>query len=127
MGNFHNECYWERIKIGVGPTPIKTEEGWLLIYHGVQSTCNGYTYSMGVAWLDLENPSIVKYRANRYLLAPEENYEITGFIPNCIFPCSALTDSNGRINIYYGVADTNMAVAHTTVDKLLAFVKKYNG
>ena len=127
MKNFHNEAYWERIKIGAGPTPIKTEEGWLLIYHGVQATCNGFTYSVGVALLDLEDPSIVKYRANRYLLSPEDVYEVTGFTPNCIFPCSAITDSSGRIAIYYGAADTNMAIAFTTVDKLLEFVKRYNG
>lgn len=127
MENFHNECYWERIKIGAGPTPIKTDEGWLLIYHGVQATCNGYTYSMGVALLDLEDPSIVKYRANRYLLTPEESYEVTGFTPNCIFPCSALVNDDGKVAIYYGAADTNMAVAFTTVDKLLDFVKTYNG
>ena len=126
MQNFHNKHYWERIKIGAGPTPIKTEEGWLLIYHGVQATCNGFTYSMGVALLDLEDPSIVKYRANRYLLAPEELYELTGFTPGCVFPCSALTDSSGKVTIYYGAADTTMAVAFTTVEKLLAFVKKYN-
>ena len=126
MKNFHNEAYWERVKIGAGPTPIKTDEGWLLIYHGVQATCNGFTYSMGVALLDLEDPSIVKYRANRYLLSPEELYETTGFTPNCIFPCSAITDSNGKVAIYYGAADTNMAVAFTTVDKLLEFVKKYS-
>ena len=126
MKNFHNEAYWERIKIGAGPTPIKTSEGWLLIYHGVQATCNGFTYSIGVALLDLNDPSKVKYRANRYLLSPEEIYEVTGFTPNCIFPCSALTDSKGRIAIYYGAADTNMALAFTTVEKLLKFVKKYN-
>ena len=126
MKNFHNQAYWERIKIGAGPTPIKTEEGWIIIYHGVQATCNGFTYSMGVALLDLYDPSKVIARANRYLLSPEEIYEVTGFTPNCIFPCSAITDSNGKIAIYYGVADTNMAIAFTTVDKLLEFVKKYN-
>jgi len=114
MENFHNDYYWERIKIGAGPTLIKTEEGWLLIYHGVQAMCNGYTYSMGVAFLDLDDPSVVKYRANRYLLSPEEVYEITVLTPNCIFPCSAIVDGDREIAIYYGVADTNMAVAFTT-------------
>ena len=126
MKNFHREAYWERIKIGAGPTPIKTDEGWLLIYHGVQATCNGFTYSVGVALLDLDDPSKVKYRANRYLFSPEEVYEVTGFTPNCIFPCSALVDSKGRVAIYYGSADTNMAIAFTTVEKLLGFVKKFN-
>lgn len=118
--------FWERIKIGAGPAPIKTEEGWLLIYHGVQQTCNAWTYSVGVMLLDLKDPSKVLYKAKRYLLTPEESYETTGFTNNVCFPCSALCDKNGRITIYYGVADTNMAIAFTTVDKLLEFVKKYN-
>lgn len=127
MKNFHlGNNFWERIKIGAGPAPIKTDEGWLLIYHGVQATCNGFVYSMGVALLDLQDPSIVKYRANRLLLEAKESYETTGFTSNVVFPTGALTDSNGRIAIYYGVADTNMAIAFTTVDKLLEFVKKYD-
>ena len=127
MKNFHlGNNFWERIKIGAGPAPIKTDEGWLLIYHGVQATCNGFVYSMGVALLDLQDPSIVKYRANRLLLEAKESYETTGFTSNVVFPTGALTDSNGRIAIYYGAADTNMAIAFTTVDKLLEFVKKYD-
>ena len=118
--------FWERIKIGAGPVPIKTEEGWLLIYHGVQQTCNAWTYSFSVMLLDLNDPSKVLYKAKRYLLTPEEIYEMAGFTDNVCFPCSALCDSNGRVSIYYGVADTNMAIAFTTVDKLLEFVKKYN-
>jgi len=127
MKNFHlGNNFWERIKIGAGPAPIKTDEGWILIYHGVQATCNGWSYSIGVAVLDLEDPSKVKYRANRLLMGAEEPYERTGFTSNVIFPTGALTDSKGRICIYYGAADTNMAIAFTTVEKLLAFAKKYN-
>lgn len=127
MKNFHlSNNYWERIKIGAGPTPIKTKEGWLLIYHGVQHTCSGFTYSFGVALLDLNNPSKVLKRADRYLLTPEKNYERTGFSNNVCFPCSALVDEDGHITIYYGVADTNMAIAFTTIDKLLKFVDKFN-
>lgn len=126
MKNFLNDCYWERIKIGAGPAPIKTDEGWLLIYHGVQKTCNSLTYSFGVALLDLEDPSKVLYRGNRYLLTPEKGYERIGFADNVCFPCAALADTEGRIAIYYGAADTNMAIAFTTVDKLLEFVKKYD-
>lgn len=128
MKAFHNENYWERIKIGSGPAPIKTDEGWILIYHGVQETCNGLTYSFGVAVLDLDDPSKVKYRGSRYLLTPEVgyDYETIGFTPNVVFPCTALADSQGRVAIYYGAADTNMAIAFTTVDKLLEFAKKYN-
>lgn len=128
MKNFHTGYnYWERVKIGAGPAPIKTDEGWILIYHGVQKTCNAMTYSFGVAVLDLDDPSKVKYRADRYLLTPEEIYERVGFTDNVCFPCAALVDSQGKVTIYYGVADTNMAIAFTTVDKLIDFAKKYNG
>lgn len=117
----HN--FWEAVKIGAGPAPIKTEEGWLLIYHGVQKTCNGWTYSMGCMLLDLNDPSKVLYKAKEYLLTPEETYERVGFTTNTIFPTTALCDSEGHITIYYGVADTNMAMAFTTVERLLEFVK----
>lgn len=126
MKNFYNKSYWERIKIGAGPVPIKTEEGWILLYHGVQHTCNAFTYSVGVAVLDLEDPSKVKYRATRYLLTPEELYEMIGFSGYTIFPCSALVDSEGKVAIYYGAADSNMGIAFTTVEKLLKFAKDYS-
>ena len=127
MKNFHqNESFWERIKIGAGPTPIKTDEGWLIIYHGVQGNCNGFVYSFGVALLDLEDPTKVKYRSRRYLMTPEKEYETVGFTSNVLFPCSALVDDSGEIAIYYGAADTTMGIAFTTVDKLLEFVKKYS-
>ena len=118
--------YWERKKIGAGPAPIKTDEGWLLIYHGVQATISDYTYSFGVMLLDLNDPTKVLYKAKRYLLTPEEPYERSGFCDNVCFPCAALCDSEGKVTIYYGVVDTNMAIAFTTVDKLLEFVKKYD-
>lgn len=117
----HN--FWEAVKIGAGPAPIKTDEGWLLIYHGVQKTCNGWTYSMGAMLLDLNDPSKVLFKAKEFLMSPEEDYERIGFTPNVMFPTTALCDSKGHITIYYGVADTNMAIAFTTVEKLLWFVK----
>lgn len=126
MKNFYKESYWEGTKIGAGPAPIWTEEGWLLIYHGVTGNCNGLVYSMGVALLDSDDPSVVKYRSRRFLMTPEKPYETVGFTPNVVFPCTALADTKGRITIYYGAADTTLAVAFTTADKLLKFVKEYN-
>ena len=118
--------FWERIKIGAGPAPIKTKEGWLLIYHGVQATCNGWTYSFSVALLDLKDPSKVLYKAKRYLLTPEEDYERVGFTNNVVFPTASLVDEEGHVTIYYGCADTHVGIAFTTIEKLLKFVKKYN-
>lgn len=122
-----NESAWQSTKIGPGPTPIETDEGWLLIYHGVITTCNGFVYRMGAALLDLDEPWRVKYRSKDYLLAPWELYECVGDVPNVVFPCAALTDSaTGRIAIYYGCADTVTGIAFTTVDELLHFVKEHS-
>lgn len=122
-----NDSAWQSTKVGPGPSPIETDEGWLLIYHGVITTCNGFVYRMGAALLDLDEPWRVKYRSKDYLLAPWELYECVGDVPNVVFPCAALTDSaTGRIAIYYGCADTVTGIAFTTVDELLRFVKEHN-
>ncbi len=120
-----DESAWQSTKVGPGPIPIKTEEGWLLIYHGVITTCNGFVYRMGVALLDLEKPWKVLARSKEYILAPHEYYECVGDVPNVTFPCAALTDADtGRITIYYGCADTVTGMAFTTVDELLAATRR---
>ena len=117
---------WQSTKIGPGPVPIETEEGWLLIYHGVLTTCNGYVYRMGCALLDLEEPWKVKKRSRDYILAPYEYYECVGDVPNVTFPCAALCDApTGRIAIYYGCADTVTGLAFTTVDELISHMDEY--
>ena len=116
---------WESTKIGAGPTPIETDEGWLCFYHGVQTSCNGYVYSMGAAIMDKDEPWKVLHRADSYLLNPMTDYECVGDVPNVCFPCSTLTDAKtGRIAIYYGGADTVVALAFTTVDETIDFIKK---
>lgn len=122
-----NESAWQSTKIGPGPTPIETDEGWLMLYHGVITTCNGYVYRMGSALLDIDRPWEVKYRTKDYILAPHELYECVGDVPNVVFPCAALTDADtGRIAIYYGCADTVTGLAFTTVDELLRFTKEHS-
>lgn len=117
---------WQITKIGPGPIPIETEEGWLLIYHGVINTCNGFVYRMGCALLDLEEPWKVKMRSKYYILGPEELYECVGDVPNVVFPCTALADKEtGRICIYYGCADTVIGMAFTTLDRLMAHMEKH--
>jgi len=121
MGRSDN--WWENLKIGAGAAPIETDRGWLLFYHGVVNTCNGYVYSIGAAVLDLDEPSKVLHRCENYLLAPEEWYEERGFVPNVCFPCAALTDSaTGRIAIYYGCADSYVGVAFTTIDEVWNYI-----
>jgi beta-1,4-mannooligosaccharide/beta-1,4-mannosyl-N-acetylglucosamine phosphorylase len=115
---------WQSTKIGAGPTPIETSEGWLLIYHGVLNSCNGYVYSAGVALLDLEQPWKVIHRSAPYLISPQTHYECIGDVPNVVFPCAALADApTGRIAIYYGAADTVTCLAYSNVNELLDFVK----
>jgi beta-1,4-mannooligosaccharide/beta-1,4-mannosyl-N-acetylglucosamine phosphorylase len=117
---------WQSTKVGPGPTPIETDEGWLMIYHGVLTSCNGFVYRMGAALLDINEPWKVLGRAAWYILGPELPYEQVGDVPNVTFPCAALTDADtGRICIYYGCADTVTGLAFTTVDELLQFIKAH--
>lgn len=119
-----NESAWQSTKIGAGPIPIETDEGWLLFYHGVLNSCNGFVYSFGAALLDIDKPWIVKYRSKPYMLSPQTIYECVGDVPNVVFPCAALTDSEtGRIAIYYGCADTTTGIVFTTVDDTINFIK----
>jgi beta-1,4-mannooligosaccharide/beta-1,4-mannosyl-N-acetylglucosamine phosphorylase len=115
---------WQSTKIGAGPIPIETSEGWLLIYHGVLTSCNGFVYSFGAALLDLDQPWQVIARGEPYLLAPQAPYERTGDVPNVAFPCAALVDGDtGRMAIYYGGADTVVCLAFAYADEIVEFVK----
>jgi beta-1,4-mannooligosaccharide/beta-1,4-mannosyl-N-acetylglucosamine phosphorylase len=116
---------WQSTKIGAGPCPIETREGWLLIYHGVLASCNGFTYSAGAALLDLDEPWKVIRRSHSYLISPQEIYECAGDTPNVVFPTAALVDApTGRMAIYYGAADTCTCLAFARVDEILDFLKK---
>ncbi len=118
---------WQATKVGSGPTPIETSEGWLLIYHGVLTSCNGFVYSFGAALLDLERPWRVIHRTRPYLLNPRDSYECVGDVPNVTFPCAALWDPpTGRMAIYYGGADTVTCLAFTKLDELIAFIKEHS-
>lgn len=115
---------WQSTKVGAGPIPIETSEGWLMIYHGVLTSCNGFTYSMGAAILDIEKPWKVLYRTEPYLMSPQTLYECVGDTQNVVFPCSALVDADtGRIAIYYGAADTVTGLAYSKIDELIEFIK----
>jgi beta-1,4-mannooligosaccharide/beta-1,4-mannosyl-N-acetylglucosamine phosphorylase len=115
---------WESTKVGAGPIPIETDEGWLVIYHGVLTSCNGFVYSMGAALLDLDEPWRVIARPSDYLLSPQLPYEQVGDVPNVVFPCAALVDEAAdRLTVYYGGADTVVCMAHGHLSELLAFVR----
>jgi beta-1,4-mannooligosaccharide/beta-1,4-mannosyl-N-acetylglucosamine phosphorylase len=109
---------WESTKIGAGPVPIETPSGWLLIYHGVLTSCNGFVYHYGMALLDLEQPWKVIRRYAQYLMSPQMPYELAGDVPNVVFPCAALQDGD-KLAIYYGAADTCTCLAFANVNELL--------
>jgi len=115
---------WQSTKIGAGPIPIETTEGWLMIYHGVLTSCNGFVYSFGAALLDIDTPWKVLYRTRPYILSPQKLYECVGDVPNVAFPCAAVCDApTGRLAIYYGGADTVVCLAFAQVDELIGFIK----
>jgi beta-1,4-mannooligosaccharide/beta-1,4-mannosyl-N-acetylglucosamine phosphorylase len=115
---------WEGTKIGAGPVPIETTDGWLLIYHGVLTSCNGFVYHCGAALLDLDQPWNVLHRPEPYLMSPQRLYECVGDVPNVVFPCAALADAaTGRLAIYYGAADTVTCLAFAQIDEMIAWMK----
>jgi len=117
---------WQATKVGGGPAPIETPEGWLLIYHGVLTSCNGFVYSAGVALLDMDQPWKVIARSAPYVLSPQTAYECVGDVPNVVFPCATLCDpATGRLAVYYGAADTVTALAFGYVDDLVNFAKHH--
>ncbi len=116
---------WQTMKLGAGPIPIETSEGWLMIFHGVLRSCNGYVYSFGSALLDLEKPWKVIARSGPYLIAPREIYELTGDVPNVTFPCAALHDpATGRLAVYYGCADTVTSLAFGYIPEIIEWTKR---
>ena len=119
--------WWESVKIGGGAAPIETSEGWLLFYHGVATTCNGFVYSIGGAILDIDHPSVVRYRCENFILTPEAEYEERGFVPNVVFPCATLHDSEtNRIALYYGAADSVVGVAFCNMDDIIDYIKDHS-
>lgn len=116
---------WEKTKIGAGPIPIETDRGWLIFYHGVLTSCNGFVYSWSAALLDKDEPWKVLKRGCSYLLSPQRDYELVGDTDAVVFPCANLVDADtGRICIYYGCADTSTGLAFTTVDAVMEFLDK---
>ena len=116
--------FWDARKIGLSPPPIETPEGWLIIYHGVRQTPAGALYRNGLALLDLEDPRIVIRRGDEWVFGAEEDYELMGDVPNVVFPCGIVVDQpSGTVRMYYGAADTCMAVATAKLADLLDWLR----
>jgi len=110
---------WENDKIGGSTPPVKTEKGWLMLYHGVRGFGISSMYRIGVVLLDIEKPWLVKARSKEPLLVPEFGYERIGDVGNVVFTNGWIIEKNGEVKIYYSGADTNICLATTTVENLL--------
>ncbi len=114
--------WWDAYKVGLGPQPIETPEGWLIIYHGVKTTAAGALYRLGLALLDLDDPSKIIKRCDQWVFGPYEYYERVGDVPDVTFPCGVIVHGDELI-MYYGAADTTMAIATASLKETLDFIK----
>lgn len=113
------QYHWDEAKIGPGAPPIRTQHGWLSIYHGVFETMNGAVYRLGVALHDLADPAQILGVSDDWVLAPEDSWELTGYVPNVVFSCGAIADQDGTVRIYWGGADTVMCAGTARLDELV--------
>lgn len=111
--------HWDEKKIGPGAPPIKTNKGWLSIYHGVFPTMDGNVYRLGVALHDLNDPSEIIGVGDNWILQPEELCEVTGYVHNVVFTCGAIPEPDGTVKIYWGGADKVMCVGEAVIDELV--------
>jgi predicted GH43/DUF377 family glycosyl hydrolase len=115
--------WWDANKIGLCSPPIETSKGWLTIYHGVRHTASGSIYRLGLALFDLERPDVCLQRGESWMFGPEAPYERTGDVNDVVFPCGQTLDADGDgINLYYGAADSCIALATGSVHALLAWL-----
>lgn len=116
-------AWWDANKIGLSPPPIQTEHGWLVIYHGVRMTAAGAIYRLGLALFDLETPERMIKRGDEWIFGPEERYEQRGDVGNVVFPCGyTILPDGDTIHLYYGAADTSIALATGSLNELLAWL-----
>jgi len=111
--------HWDETKIGPGAPPIRTDKGWLSIYHGVFPTMAGHVYRLGVALLKLDDPAEILGVGDRWILQPEDPWEITGYVPNVVFTCGAVPEEDGTLKLYWGAADKVMCAGTAVIDELV--------
>jgi len=116
-------AWWDANKIGMSPPPIETPRGWLMIYHGVRTTPSSSIYRLGLALFDLQEPDKCLVRGDSWMFAPEAEYERLGDVQDVVFPCGYTVDTDGdTINLYYGAADSSIALAHGSIRSLLTWL-----
>ncbi len=113
--------YWDSQRIGLGCPPIETEAGWLVIYHGTKAMGSRSVYRLGLALLDIDDPTKVIARTNDWIFAPDADFEQKGLMPGVVFTCGALVRGD-ELWMYYGAADTCVGLAVGSLSELLDFI-----
>ena len=115
--------WWDANKIGLSPPPIETDRGWLVLYHGVRHTASGALYRLGLALFDINEPEKCLLRGDSWIFGPEADYERVGDVRDVVFPCGYTLGADGdAINLYYGAADSCIALARGSVKSLLEWL-----
>ncbi|HSD06662.1 glycoside hydrolase family 130 protein [Flavobacterium sp.] len=112
---------WDSARVGAGAAPIKTEKGWLEIYHGADAE---HRYCLGAFLMDLENPSIVLARTLDPIMVPTENYELSGFFGFVVFTNGHIVNGD-ELTIYYGAADEFVCGAKFSITEILAALEYF--
>lgn len=116
--------WWDANKIGLSPPPIETRDGWLVIYHGVKHNAAGCLYRLGLALFDLHTPERCLRRGEEWMFGPEAPYELQGDVGNVVFPCGTTLAADGdTLHVYYGAADTSVAMATGSITQMLAWLE----
>ena len=111
--------FWDCDRVGIASPPLLINHGWLLIYYGVKHTSAGPLFRLGAAILDSDNPAQVIARTDEPILSPREYYERVGDLPNLVFSCGAIIESDGEVKLYYGAANSCIALGVTSVTRIV--------
>jgi len=111
--------HWDEMKIGPGAPPIRTDKGWLSIYHGVAKTMDGCVYRLGVALHKLDDPARILGVGDRWILQPEDEWEVVGYVHNVVFTCGAVPEEDGTLKLYWGGADKVVCAGTAVIDELV--------
>jgi len=117
--------WWDANKVGLSAPPAMTEHGWLILYHGVRTTASGCIYRLGLALLDLDDPTRLLYRSDEWVFGPEESYELFGDVDKVVFPCGWIIRGD-EVWVYYGAADTRIALATASLTELIEWLKAHS-
>ncbi|GAI48214.1 unnamed protein product, partial [marine sediment metagenome] len=112
--------YWDCDRVGVATSPMKIDQGWLIIYYGVKHTAAGPLFRLGAAILEARNPARVIGRTDEPILSPREYYERIGDLPNLVFSCGAVIEPDNEVKLYYGASNSCIAVGTTPVERIVA-------